>query len=159
MDLSRDLWYVRWFFWSVGIVSICSNWKNDLRMKRDVTFYEIYGTTLCQFLRVVLIWAPFVIALHVIVYGGALVACIFLPGYLFGTGYVVTILGGGAFVLLCWGVKRLWRTAVVPAIDKIDVAIGHYQANRQARGPSFPGIVWEQVKAAKRGVCPLIRFN
>jgi hypothetical protein len=166
MDIAKDSWYCRWFFWSVEIVSTCANWQ-EIREQRDVDYYQTTGTTLCQFMRTTLVWAPFVLLLHTIVYATFIAAVTIVPYRLFGTTYLILAAGTMALAALIRYMPKHLRTAMGPATEK--VAIGLHNARIRieeihalhvaSRQPGFLRLVYEWVLAKKRSVCPVIRFN
>lgn len=166
MDIAKDSWYSRWFFWSVEVVSTCANWQ-EIRKPRDVHYYQTAGTTLCQFMRTTLVWAPFVLLLHTIAYATLIAAVTIVPYRLFGTTYLQVALGAIALAALIRYMPKQLRTAMGPATEEVSIRlhnarirIEEIHASRVAsRQLGFLRLVYEWALAKKRSVCPVIRFN
>ena len=151
MELNRDKWYVRWYFWSLGI---CEEFRDDHYLQRDA---KENGTNLCAFMRVVLVYTPLILLFTAIAWTAALVTITVLPIWLFGfKGYGI---GVGALVALCIFVY-LTITLVVWLKDKRESkALAQEQTtNIDATSPSFVRVLGRWVVAKKRKVCPLIAF-
>ncbi len=158
MDLSKNLWYVRWFLWSADVISEFAD--RGYRDKRDRSYYELHGTSLCQFMRVTLVWAPIVLALHFVVFVLVLSAFILMPAYLFGWGYGKAI--GGITVLMAL-IYAFDRMRISDYFEKEIFAFRNRQISRaehkEAKAPSFLKLLWLRVVSAKQKVCPTIRFT
>ena len=149
MDLNRNKWYVRWYFWSL---EICEEFTENYGNWMDK---EQNGTNLCAFMRTILIYAPLILLFHAVVYAGALAIVTILPIYLFGLkGYglgVGVLVGFYIFVFLA-------------------ISLGVWLRNKQKSGsltkkqavvnsdPSFVCVLGRWVVAKKRRICPLITF-
>lgn len=164
MDLKKQQWYVGWFFTCLAVI-------DEFMDEREVRVWRHrHGANLCTFMRVSLIWGPFIIALHIIVYGGAIASITYLPVHLFGFGGYAWIIGAIAgLVGTIWLLKianRAWNamqqrqrdarrgkafaemsTVVEPSAEPVD------------KGSSFASIVWSYAVAVKQRVCPIINFN
>lgn len=145
MDLNKQSWYVRWFFWSLGVLE-------------EFVEYHTYeyrnGTNLCHFVRVVFAYAPLALVLNLAFYAAAVGVVTVWPVYLFGWGSYLTILGfvggvGLVYLVGCW----LWSLRSDQEVTKEEAASSAVDPE-----PSFSQVVWEAVVAKKRKVCPLIRF-
>lgn len=98
MRLDRSQWFVKLFFWSLGIWDEFTghNRKNQCEMN---------GTNLCFFIRVMLVWAPLVLLLHVVLFGSTIYILTVLPITLFGgSSYFAAI---ATLILLIMGIKRV----------------------------------------------------
>ncbi|TSC84869.1 MAG: hypothetical protein G01um101413_253 [Parcubacteria group bacterium Gr01-1014_13] len=148
MDLNRSKWYVRWYFWSLGIMEeFWERWSMTSEKERA-------GTNLCQFMRTILFSAPLVLLLNAIVYISALASLTVLPIYLFGfkiygvgLGAVVTLvllIISGSYLYNSWTDRKLKQ---VDKPKKTDTA-----------NPSFVRVVWRFVQARKQKICPLVTF-
>ncbi len=157
LKLNRDLWHVRWFFWSLSIV--------DEFFETSRSYYAEDGTNLCYFMRVTLIYAPIILLLHVILVGIFFFSIITLPIYLFGgVGYGLTV---GTIAIIIVGVILL---------NKFTESLAEYLKERERRkrensslkkkdtvkkdkGPSFLKIVGIYIVEKKRKyLCPSITF-
>ena len=164
MNLNRNVWYVHLFFWSLGIWGAFRD--NDGRY--DCSRMEDRGTNLCFFVRVLVVYMPLVLLLHV-VFAGVLVASLtVLPVYLFGSiAYGWTLASTAVVVGTFWGVGVALRYAKhaarrKPAQVKV-VELKHEEklapkAAEAPKGPSFFEVLWAYLVAAKKKICPLITF-
>ena len=155
MDLNPQSWYVRWFFWSLGILdAFLDNGERRWYMER-------HGTNLCFFLRTIVLYTPLILLLHAVVYGVALAALTIVPVLIFGaSGYFSTVIAITLLVLIVIGVKQ-WRKHQQKGYQETEL-------NRSARiaavteaivaGPRFFQVLWAWLVAAKKKVCPMIRF-
>jgi hypothetical protein len=140
------------------------SWK--IRLERK---YE-KGTNLCHFMRVILLWAPLVLLLHLVLYGGAIAALTIVPVYWFGlSGYLGLILGLVVFIFLC--VLAGFASAGIG--KSINYVVLRSRKSRQKSGteeipepltnekigPSFGEVLWEYAVATKRRICPIINFK
>ena len=152
-DLDRESWFVRWFFWSLGIYDAFLNTDRTWRI-------EQYGANLCFYVRTMLIWAPFVLILHTIVYGAAIIALTAVPIHYFGgSGYAWIV----SAVVLVIGIRLLRNYMIEREESQRSV---RRQTRREEipavaeapRGPSFFDILWEWLVAQKKKICPMVTF-
>lgn len=155
MHLNKDSWYVRWYFWSLGI---CEEFSDNCSLTDRA---ENRGTNLCAFMRVILIYAPLILLLHAIVYAGAIATITVWPIYLFGLkGYILGVSAVVGLVILVFLVINL----VWLLLDRRKTRIAAQQqaakpTNADAANPGFFHIVRQWVVAKKQKVCPLITFD
>lgn len=162
MELDRRQWYVRWFFWSLGI------W-DEFRDRGDLWWVESRGTNLCHFIRVTLIWAPLVLLLNALVYAAAFATLTVIPVVYFGsTFYVSLIVAIVAIVGAVWGTKKLLKhhNRREEAVRRSSPAPTAHVAPETAafapaapRVPGFFAVLWMYLVAAKRKICPTINFR
>jgi hypothetical protein len=157
MELDKRQWYVRWFFWSLML------W-DEFREDETSWQFENNGTNLCHFIRVILVWAPLVVVLHLLVYGSAIAVLTAWPIYLFGfSWYMAALLAIAIVVGAVWGTKRAsrkareWRrthpiTVLRPTFRRTKTV------EAAPRGPGFFEVLWQYVVAVKSKVCPTITF-
>jgi hypothetical protein len=144
MKLNKSSWYVRWFFWSLGI------WDEFLGDDK-VWQVEVRGTNLCHFLRVMCVYAPFVLTIHAIVYAGVIAVVTALPIYLFGVWGWGTLV---AFGLLIWGAivfRARW-------LERPRLRQAAPEPESPPSGPSFRAVIAARLAAQKSRVCPLVTF-
>lgn len=127
MKLDNNAWHVKWFYFVQSIIGDCSEYRR--------------GTSLCHFIRVTMVWGPFV----ALFYGGV---------FLGGIG-VLTVLpwvvGGPLAMFALWG-------GIVAVFGLL--AIMFYLATEYS--PKEGGAVdcvLTYAKAAKAKVCPLVTFD
>jgi hypothetical protein len=163
MELERRQWFVRWFFWSLGIWNEFTERDDSWRMKRR-------GTNLCHFIRVTSVWAPLVLLLHLAVYGAAISALTLVPIALFGfTFYISLIVAIATVVLVVWASKRYMAYQRSRAAHKAYTATSTAAPATEAkpvekappapRPPGFFETLWAYIVAIKRKVCPMISFR
>lgn len=154
MNLNRQQWYVRWFFWSLGV------W--DTFLDRDGALYmERHGTNLCFFLRTMFVWAPLILVLHAIVYGAAIAALTIVPIYLFGgSGYFWSIGAIVTLFLIIFGEKALRNHLRDRSYQRRQAADGAEAISTESvpAAPSFFRVLWEWFVAQKKKICPMITF-
>ena len=163
MELNPNVWYVRLFFWSFEI------WSAFLEgdYARDRSHMEKNGTNLCFFIRVMVVYMPLVLLLHLGLVVVAVISLTALPIYLFGGIAYGWILATTAMVVgIIWGVKtmrqhRLRRARdMASLIDYVEVEEEPVasQVDTALKGPGFFEVVWAYIVAAKKQVCPSINF-
>lgn len=151
LKLNRDLWHVRWFFWSLSIV--------DEFFETSRSYYAEDGTNLCYFMRVTLIYAPIILLLHVILVGIFFFSIITLPIYLFGgVGYGLTV---GTIAIIIVGVILLNK--LVESLKERrkpeNLSLKKKDTVKEDKGPSFLKIVGIYIVEKKRKyLCPSITF-
>ena len=162
MNLALNVWYVRWFFWSLGILYQFKDvysvpWKIEDTQKR--------GTNLCMFVQSMLIWAPLVIILHLVLYGSALAALTAIPIYFFGFwGYAwgVGSIGGVIAVIVAalwclkWSIEQREKRRAAANTQKKEEKPSSKKA---PSAPSFFTIFWRWIVAKKQKFCLLIAFT
>lgn len=151
MDLNRQKWYVRWYFWSL---EIC-----DESLDRGDTSERVVenGTNLCAFMRTILIYTPLILLFNALVYAATLATITVLPIYLFGfKGFGLSwgglaVLGVSIYLIVLFVMWRKNKRRSRALVEK-------KAANTDAASPSFHRVVGQWVMAKKRKVCPLITF-
>lgn len=161
MELNRSFWYVRLFFWSLGI------WRafreDDYRYDRSRV--EKSGTNLCFFIRVMVVYMPVVLLLHAAFAAVAVASLTALPIYLFGgITYGWTLTAIAVVIGTIWGVKVALQRAARRERTQVKF-VEHKQETRPAaevteapRGPGFFEVLWAYLVAAKKKICPSIAF-
>jgi len=150
MDLNRNKWYVRWYFWSLGIVDeFCDRGDNSKH-------FEKAGTNLCAFMRMIMVYAPLILLFTAIVYAAGIASVTVLPIYFFGLkGYGIIL---GAIVVLVLGIclaMMVYNSLTKKRLAKEQMA---KPADTDATNPSFFRVVWQWLVAKKQKVCPLVTF-
>ncbi len=140
MELSKSTWYVKLYLWCLQIVD--KSRPGD-EHGRASTYYEDYrySTNLCQFIRVIFIWAPFVILLNLGAYVFAVAIVTYIPILYFGFGimYIKTIL-----------IMSLSICSLVGFFFLMALAINWYEKHHQSRlDPTFRSLVWKRVTSTK----------
>lgn len=154
MDLNKSKWYVRWYFWSLGI---CEEFRDNHSLIWNA---EKDGTNLCAFMRVILIYAPLILLLHAIVYAAALAVITVLPIWLFGLMSYGLVVGAIALLII---LVALAINLVGELLDKRRTRIDAQEqavktTSADATDPSFVRVLGRWVVAKKRKVCPLLTF-
>jgi len=155
MDLNKSKWYVRWYFWSLGI---CEEFRDHHGLIYQA---ENRGTNLCAFMRVIFIYAPLILLFHAIVYVAALATITVLPIKLFGLKWYGVGVGAVAGLIL---LVLLVVNLVMWLLDKWWLARVNAQGqeakptNTDAASPGFVHVLWQWVVAKKQKLCPLITF-
>lgn len=156
MELNKNIWYVRLFFWSLGI------WEafRDGNYRYDRERVEVFGTNLCFFVRVVVLYMPFAILLNVVSVALAVASLTLLPIYFFGGVTYGWILGAIALVIgVMWGVKTVRGGIMwVRFVERKRMV----RRAREAMKPGEPGfleVLWAYLVATKKKVCPSIAFH
>jgi hypothetical protein len=92
MFIQKDHWLSRLFFWALGICDEFTGGQEELRCS------EKGATNLCFLTRVIFLYLPLVLAIHLVTFSAALGALFFVPVMLFGWGGYGT---GVAWVIAC----------------------------------------------------------
>ncbi len=152
MTVNKNHWYVRLFFWSVGV------WGKFTERPYLLGRAEHF-TNVCFFVRCTFFDMPLVIFLNIAVPLAALGSVTVWPMWLFGGWEYLTALGviaivvtGSALVLFMW----------VLADYSVKGIIGAWQAASRklnSNDPGLAGICWSYVKSAKALICPLIKWR
>lgn len=153
MHLDKSKAPARLFFWSLGI---CDEYSDQYGCMEE-RFQE--RTNLCHFVRVVALYMPLVLALHVLLAASAVFALVAYPIYLFGIGTYIVAVGviaaiAGAIALGIWMVNRRReqrRASDLTAVVSESVASA-------AASPGFWAIAFAWLKARKEKVCPPVTF-
>lgn len=159
MDLKVNRWYVRLFFWSVGVWSAClDDYRDD-----DGRYERNHGTNLCHFVRVIM-GAFLAIVLNVLAISAAIAAAIVLPIILFGpVSYglgAACVFGAVLIILVISKIPSYCFREESPEQARAKKRRRLEQrAAREKRGPSFLAIIWAYLVATKKKVCPMIRFT
>jgi hypothetical protein len=173
MQVQANSWYVHYYFFAAHIWNVFKHGEDSAYYYDDHTRS---GTNLCFFIRVMVVWAPLVIALHLAAYGAAIAALSYIPIKLFGVGPWKTVAVAAAAVVgvifgLRWlaGVARRWSRR---RYDK--QAAARYAQDRERwaedvparpakpyvkRGPSFWEVAREYLKAKKKLICPQVEIS
>lgn len=103
MYLNKNRWFVRLFSWSLGLWAQFNGNVNEYRHQER--------TNLCHFARVIVVYMPLVLLLHLLLVVTAFVALIATPIHLFGAVNYFIVMGGIAVaVLIPIGVKKTIHT-------------------------------------------------
>jgi hypothetical protein len=156
-SLNPKKWYVKYFFWSVGI------WEEFTDRDRARGIRE-NGTNFCFFLRVMLVWAPAVIILHIIAYGGAIFALTVVPVALFGAVEYVAVIGATSLTaVIIFAIKKSQqsRSAVIRRPHRGDfeeeLEFGSITTTRR-EDLSLGGLILMWLLAQKMKICPTVTF-
>lgn len=161
MNLDRKSWYVRLFFWALGI------WDEFAR-DYDSAYEYKNGTNLCHFVRVICFLAPLVLLLHMALLIAAFGTITAMPIYLFGLGgYLSGVTVLVLLVAIPLGIKAGWkylrrqRDPYAEAVKKASSSAPSVRATSKvkAEGPSAWQILWQWLVTQKKKVCPVISFN
>lgn len=145
MNLNIDCWHVRLFFWSLGI------W-DEFRENNTAYLYND-GTSICHFVRVICVYMPLVLLLHLALLVFAILTVIAQPIYLFGwIGYGYILAGVAAIIITPFCVKVVLRKRR----EKTD-RVGASEAIRVYE-PGFWEILWVWFIAIKKKICPNLIF-
>jgi hypothetical protein len=154
MELNRNQWFVRWYFWSLSVVgAFTDNDKSYLTMSG--------GTNLCSFMRVTLVWAPLVLLCNLVFYVLVLSVLTIAPIVFFGLGIYVSIVIALAIVIAAIvGYRRYQHYLDEQRMLHPEPKAG--QVEQEAVAPKPPGffaVVWSYIVAAKQKICPMITFD
>lgn len=156
MTLNERLWYVRLYFWSASICDEFTEGGMEWRARER-------GTNLCQFLRVIVVYMPAILLLHVALYGGAITAITAVPIYLMGMVWYFAVAGAVALIIgIVYAIKWYRRIQLRGAARNeagTETKPAPVATPQPATSPSFGSIVWQWLVAQKQRVCPLINFN
>ena len=151
-DLNPDLWYVKWFFWSLGIYT---TFQNDFWSERRI---RENGTNLCFFGRTTLITAPVIIMLHVFMYVSAVLVLTIVPiRYFGGSGYLWILAAISVLCLVIFGMKRFYAWGREARYARRNIHRPTPQI--MARGPNFFDVLGQWRKAVHEKICPLVTFT
>ena len=160
MHLDKRDWRTRLFFWALGICDEFRGYDTAYR-------YEAH-TNLCHFMRVIVVWMPFVLFLHVLLVAAAVGAVTVWPIRLFGWTTWLGILAGIAFVVgVVIAVKkaseyqrhRRWERPAVPRTVPAPAPAAAIQEEAEPESPSTWELIWAWIVAQKQKVCPIISFT
>ena len=156
VNLSKDDWRARMFFWSLDI------WEE---------FFQLYTgcgerTNLCHFVRVICVWMPLVLILHLALAAAAIMGVTVLPITLFGwtvwmvMAAIVSLIIGG--IVIKQAIARRPRARRVEALPEkppmLDETHHRQPRKRKPEGPSTWSIIWTWVVAQKQRGCPPVNF-
>ncbi|HEY4475497.1 MAG TPA: hypothetical protein VJB92_02115 [Candidatus Paceibacterota bacterium] len=154
MDLDRNSWHVRLFFWSQGICDNFTDWDKACEYKKH--------TNLCHYVRVICVYMPFVILFHLTGYGAAIIALTYLPFRLFGTGYwyvlgSIAALASITYAILLTSRYFANRPEKEPEIEETQKALEPI-AEQPKKSPGFFEVIFAYLAAAKKRICPVVNF-
>ncbi len=150
MELKKDAWYARWFFWSLGI---CGSFLDIFPYNLEERTKE-KGTNLCFFVQCNLLYAPLILVLNAAAYIGALAVVTAIPIYLFGFVAYLWVAGGIlAAILAIFAIYFL--SSKLGELNEIKTR----QKEKAASNPRFGSLLWAWCAAQKQKVCPLINFS
>ncbi len=155
--LRKEDWKARAFFWALDIV--------DEFTMREGSSRHCEATNLCYFVRVITVYLPLILALHVALVGAAVYVALVSPWALFG-GIVWTVvwsLVATVIVYVKWAHPRIsdWRfNRSLGRGKKLSDEGNEIDASEKlARGPSLWSLMWTWMCAMKQRVCPMIQFR
>ncbi len=154
MDLSKTTWYVRLYLWCLQIID--KSRPGD-EHGQPSTYYDDYrdSTNLCQFMRVILVWAPFVILLN-------------FSSYIFSVGLLTYI------PIVYFGFGSSWLTFLVVLVVAVAAVIGFisviYKLDErnesrksnlvEHKDPTFRSLLWGRIVDGKQKyLCPFINIR
>lgn len=162
MVLDGKSWYVRLFFWSLGIWGAflgdphyALDWRYT--MKKE-------GTNLCFFIRVTFIYMPFALLVNFFVLAVVIASLTILPIYLYGavTYMWIWLALAGSVLAIAGLVFLLWGIDTVASYARRK----RYQRQRRsltkettASPVGFSDVISLSVKAVQEKVCPVITFH
>lgn len=150
MKLDKNTWYVKWFFWSLGI---CEEFLERYDLQKNALGK---GTNLCFFVQCVLFYAPLIVVLNLGSYIAALAVVTVVPIYYFGFTAYLWILGVlGALIALVY----LCGFRLPDYLEKRKEKKSGEKNNKQdSANPSFRKLIFAWLGAKKQKVCPTINF-
>lgn len=164
MELDRNCWYVRLFFWSLEIVDEFTDGNRVYDAEKE-------GTNLCPFMRTILICMPLIFLLHAVVIAAAVYALTALPIRLFGGwAYVWAIIGIACVLLMILVIKFTLKALAKRALSRQDSQQQEEEkeeperpsrvaVEKETSGPSFSAVLREYIVAIHKKVCPMIVFK
>lgn len=155
MNCDMNLWYVKWFFWSLDIIDQFTGNTGRWKTPRAETFKN--GTNLCHFFRSIL-YGSLIFTHTFCLYGFVVFVVFILPFILFPPSGVFGII---ALILLAVTAISAGIGAAVGIVycggygyEKIKV---YYQ--KETKNPGFCTVVITYVVSIKQMFCPTIIFN
>jgi hypothetical protein len=159
MRFDDDVWYAKWFFWSLGIRdAFRPYWK-----RKEEKIREQGTTNLCFFIRTMVFTAPIILLLHATVYGAAVLTLTWVPVKLFGAKSYFSIIGAIALIaLVVLGLKRMPRKEQSPV--RLPVKRYPYQTvdadvTASRKNPTFVAVVIKWLVAIDQKICPTIEIT
>lgn len=145
MDINKESFDGKWFFWSLGIC--------DKFTKKSLEYKYRNQTNLCHFVRVTCVYVPIILLTQLLFWACAIAVAI-LPIHLFGfIGFMKTT---GMILLAVAGVILFFATVILIQIGCEKIPELFSDTNDESKSPS---IFIEWVKAKKRKICPIINFT
>lgn len=159
MLLDRGSFIGRLLFWSFGVL--------DQFTEKNRTFeVERLGTNLCQAGRVIFLYVPAVIILHLVLVAFTLGTLIGLPIYLFGgvnyswvIGAIVGIGVATIVIIKATDITRYYFSNRTPKIKTVKTIIKKEKVKKVKSGPSLLSIFFKWMLASKQRICPTIKFK
>lgn len=160
MQLNLESWHVRLFFWALGI------W-DEFRNKDSRQIFVRKQTNLCHYVRVLLVWMPFVLSIHAALVAGIIWTFIILPINLFsitGYGWTIAVIIGLTVVVfaIVYFLKMLgWFLYLMRVARGKRLEVERkkrLEVERPDTGPGFWEVLKTWMKAKKARMCPIINF-
>jgi hypothetical protein len=152
IELHANQWHVRWFLCSLHVWDEFRN--KDTYLRNDTT-------NLCYFMRVTLLYAPFVVLCHLLpvallflaLYTAAISFSVLVYAQIFFTVVVFIALAKGLHAGRSMATEYLEGYTAYPSSMALD------NTSVQWGGPSFVELFFEYVRSMKEKVCPMIRIH
>ncbi len=179
LEEGRD-WHVAWFRECLRIIDTFTqqsvllghDWRDTTN--NQATFEK--GTNLCHYVRVMMVWGPGIIFLHLLTVGLVMGALFFMPLQAMGSSNYLTlcsiVTAAGILMFGCYQLADWADTTGVGGRfgDWLDLRIGDpaYRASRRTKkylrfndrgGVSIWSLIWTFIVTLKRQVCPLIKIK
>lgn len=156
MKLDYDMWYVRWFFWALGIRdAFRPYWKGK---EGEIRYTN--RTNFCFFFRTMTVTAPLIILLHLVVYGLAILSLTWFPVHVFGGQTYFSVLGSIiAIALIIFGVNKSLGKIRWPTKREPEPPRRATSPSTEEIEPSFFDLVREWAIAIDKKICPIVEFS
>lgn len=156
MNLSANIWYVKWFFWSVAVIQATRG--KPYNIDNRINQFLQKGTNLCQFMRTILI-GTFFTGANILVWINAVFVVFIYPCILFPPSDILSAI----FLLLC----ILLAIAIVVGLAIGFVRVGTHVSEkvydwankRSDTNPGFFTLMIKYIVSVKQKFCPAIKFG
>jgi hypothetical protein len=157
MNLAADLWYVKWFFWSCGVLDRFTLTASKRRYKsRKERFAR--STNLCQFFRTLLLGTlVFLIVLGI--EGYLLYAILIQPFLIFGTSSIMRVCIVAIAAISILAVFVGFIALVVYGVRRFFWWVEHRPKGTPHHRPQFVDVAVSYYRAIKQQICPTIAFK
>ena len=155
MKIDKNTWHAKLFFWSMRAwrkFKFGQNWDKEVLVKDLLKG----GTNLCEYIRVMFLWMPLVLLLHIVFYGTILAAFLVVPIALFGVGSYLKATGSIVGTVIV-GIIALFTFVFI--IDQLSRRLSpRIRKIKRGEFSGFPRVLSEWAKAKKEKVCPFVEF-
>ena len=153
MDIDITKWYVRIFFWSLGIWDkFWEDWNTGPQYTK--------GTNLCHAIRVTFVWMPLVLMLHVALILTALFVLIFLPLHYFEWTLYLPIIKVAGLIGIALVIIILAAVLLTKLIDMIEERKKRSpEKEEKSNDPSIWKIMGIWLADKDKRICRILTFH